>query len=168
MFSNIICIGDSYTNEIEHYKNADIDFEKLGYEFKSYPQLLGEHYGCEWETFGRPGMPMPYTLQILIDKIDYIQSLENPLVIYQFGFFDNLILSMSSGKYFEWKDIVLEEDGFGPPSGNNSNILKGSMHTNISINHNFFENMKMDKLEAVGMLSFLEKFGALSNYHLIE
>ena len=32
-------------------------------------------------------MPMIWTLQTLIDKIPYILSLENPLVIYQYGFF---------------------------------------------------------------------------------
>lgn len=166
MFNKVICIGDSYTNEHRHYENNNIDFKQLGYEFKSYPQLLGEHYGCDWETFGRPGMPMPYSLQILIDKIDYIQSFDNPLVIYQFGFFDNLILSTSGGDYVEWKDIAAET--MGAPSNNNSEVLPNSRHQVINHNLNFFENIQMSKLEAVGMMTFLEKFGDLTNYHLIE
>ena len=166
MFNKVICIGDSYTNEHRHYENNNIDFKQLGYEFKSYPQLLGEHYGCDWETFGRPGMPMPYSLQILIDKIDYIQSFDNPLVIYQFGFFDNLILSTSGGDYVEWKDIAAET--MGAPSHNNSEVLPKSRYQVINHNQNFFEDIQMSKLEAVGMMTFLEKFGDLTNYHLIE
>ena len=63
MFSNVICIGDSYTNEHECYEAMGYDkkFIELDYEFKSYPQILGEYYDCKWETFGKPGMPMPYS-----------------------------------------------------------------------------------------------------------
>tara|TARA_B100001564_G_scaffold173970_2_gene146436 strand:- start:780 stop:1589 length:810 start_codon:yes stop_codon:yes gene_type:complete len=167
LYSEVICIGDSYTNEHTHYQNVGIDkeFINLNYEFKSYPQLLGEKYNCKWETFGAPGMPMPYSLQILIDKIDYIQSLENPLVIYQFGFFDNLTMSLTTGNYTEWKDLVLE--GMGGPSQNNSKILEGSGHCNVNPNTQF-ELYTMNKLERVGMVTFLEKFGSLTNFHLIE
>lgn len=105
MYSNVICIGDSYTNEIEQLRPYQSEFEKANYEFKSYPQLLGEHYNCKWETFGEPGMPMVFTLQTLIDKIPYILSLKNPLVIYQFGFFTNLILHMEDGNWVNWKSI---------------------------------------------------------------
>ena len=166
MFNKVICIGDSYTNEHKHYQNVGIDkeFINLNYEFKSYPRILGEHYDCEWETFGKPGMPMPYSLQILIDKIDYIQKLENPLVIYQFGFFDNVILSEVEGKYFDWKDISGTEYA---PSNNHANLLNDfNFHTlNSSSDMDFFS---MSKLERVGMLTFLEKFGAKCNFHLIE
>ena len=157
MFSNVVCIGDSYTNEHEQYRDNGIDFSKLNYEFKSYPQILGEKFDCKWETFGKPGMPMPYSLQILIDRIDYIQKLENPLVIYQFGFFDNVILSKNIGNYTDWKNL----------SQNHAGLLHQSTFHVIN-KHSTIDFTNMSKLEKVGMLTFLEKFGALSNFHLIE
>lgn len=157
MFSNVVCIGDSYTNEHEQYRAAGVNFDDLDYEFKSYPQVLGEYYDCKWETFGKPGMPMPYTLQTLIDRIDYIQKMENPLVIYQFGFFDNVILGQDIGNYTDWKSL----------SNNHTDILQ---HTNFSVinKHTDFNPSKMSKLEKVGMMAFLEKYGALTNFHYIE
>ena len=125
MFSNVICIGDSYTNEHECYEAMGYDkkFIELDYEFKSYPQILGEYYDCKWETFGKPGMPMPYSLQILIDKIDYIQELENPLVIYQFGFFDNVIMSEVVGKYTDWKEINEDSTTYNFQKSNNLSLI---------------------------------------------
>jgi hypothetical protein len=170
MFSNVICIGDSYTNEHECYEAMGYDkkFIELDYEFKSYPQILGEYYDCKWETFGKPGMPMPYSLQILIDKIDYIQELENPLVIYQFGFFDNVIMSEVVGKYTDWKEINEDSTTYNfQKSNNHANLLKE--HTFHTLNkHSKVDFFDMDKMEKLGMVTFLEKFGAKCNFHLIE
>ena len=65
MYSNVICIGDSYTNEIETFKPYQSEFKKAGYEFKSYPQLLGEYYNCKG-NFGH--LCQWFTLQTLIDN----------------------------------------------------------------------------------------------------
>ena len=174
MYSHVICIGDSYTNEHQHYDWVGISeqFKTLNYEFKSYPQILGEYYGVKWETFGAPGMPMHYWLQCLIRELDYILSLENPLVIYQFGFFDNVVMSTTGG-YFSWKDVVdgtnneVINNALGGSSENNSKVLEESRHT--VWNRNFqIDNVEMSDMDKLTLVSFCEKFGRFANYHLIE
>ena len=155
MFSNVVCIGDSYTNEDEMYKSmgADKIFKEKGYEFKSYPQLLGEYYNCKWETFGEPGMPMVFTLQTLIDKIPYILSLKNPLVIYQFGFFTNLILHIEDGDWINWKSMadyysIQSQTKYGVVSAGQDNI-----------------GNKKDELL---LLDYTNRFGEQTNYWIIQ
>ena len=157
MYSNIICIGDSYTNEIETFKPYQSEFKKAGYEFKSYPQLLGEYYNCKWETFGEPGMPMVFTLQTLIDKIPYILSLENPLVIYQFGFFSNMILHVEDNKWLNWKSLLSE------------NFLKQQFQSYskfgvISGHGRDIPNIKDKAL----LVDYTQKFGEQTNYFIIQ
>lgn len=157
MYSNVICIGDSYTNEIETFIPYQSEFEKAGYEFKSYPQLLGEYYNCKWETFGEPGMPMVFTLQTLIDKIPYILSLENPLVIYQFGFFSNMILHIEDDKWVNWKSLLSE------------NFLKQQFQSDskygvISGHGTELPNLK----DKVLLADYTKKFGEQTNYFIIQ
>ena len=106
-YSNIICVGDSMTNERQHYAEIgalDI-FKEHNYEFKEYPEFLSEYYDCPYESFGEPGMTLPFTMMTLIDKVDYILSLENPLVIYQFGVFFNATLKIDDENSVLWKDF---------------------------------------------------------------
>ena len=157
MYSNVICVGDSYTNEIEELSQFDSEFKKVGYEFKSYPQLLGEHYNCKWETFGQSGMPMVFTLQTLIDKIPYILSLENPLVIYQFGFFSNMILHIEDDKWVNWKSLLSE------------NFLKQQFQSQskygvITTHGSELPNLK----DKVLLADYTKKFGEQTNYFIIQ
>ena len=163
MYSNVICIGDSYTNEIECYRNQNHlkTFEEVGYEFKSYPQLLGEHYNCKWETFGEPGMPMVFTLQTLIDKIPYILSLDNPLVIYQFGFFTNLILHVEADKWMNWKSLTGTDVS--------ENFLKQQFQTQTQFGVVTANNEHIGtKEDEILLLDYTNKFGENTNYFIIQ
>ena len=158
-YSNVICVGDSYTNELDFYKSEGHweTFKEAGYEYKSYPQMLGEYYNCKWETFGEPGMPMIWTLQTLIDKIPYILSLENPLVIYQYGFFTNLILHVEEENWVNWKSLVSE------------NLPKQQFQTTtkfgvISRNGEGMTDIE-DKLL---LLDYTKRFGEQTNYWIIQ
>lgn len=158
MYSNVICIGDSYTNEWKCYEEQNHlkTFKEVGYEFKSYPQLLGEHYNCKWETFGEPGMPMVWTLQTLIDKIPYILSLENPLVIYQFGFFSNLILHVEEEKWVNWKSLLSENKG------------KQQFQTKTKFGVISADEKDMPDMEdKVLLLDYTKRFGEQTNYWVI-
>ena len=158
MYSNVICIGDSYTNEVQQLSQFNSEFKKVGYEFKSYPQLLGEHYNCKWETFGEPGIPMVFTLQMLIDKIPYILSLENPLVIYQFGFFTNMILHIEDDKWVNWKSSI-------------SSDKSASQHFQTETKYGVvcksgvgLSNLKDKTL----LIDYTKKFGEQTNYFIIQ
>jgi hypothetical protein len=153
-YSNIICFGDSYTNEELVYKNIgylDI-FKERGYDFKSYPKVLSEYYNAPYETFGAGGMPIHFVISELIKKMDYILSLENPLVIFQFGFFCNAILKYDSDTELIWKDLIpskIGEEAFLP-------INKQEVVSNM-----FLE----DKLSIV---NWFEKFEDKRNYYYID
>ena len=155
MYSNVVCIGDSYTNEEEMYKSTGADkiFKEKGYEFKSYPQLLGEYYNCKWETFGEPGMPMVFTLQTLIDKIPYILSLKNPLVIYQFGFFTNLILHIKDEDWVNWKSI---DDYYSIQSKTKYGVISAGK-----------DNVGSRKDELL-LLDYTKRFGEQTNYWIVQ
>lgn len=157
MYSNVICVGDSYTNELEHYASMGItdEFDRLGYTYKSYPQLLGEHYGCKVENFGQPGMPMVFTIQTLIDKIDYILSLENPLIIYQFGFFSNLIVHIEKNNYVNWKSLASE---------NHTGNMTDTKYGVVSAHGNDLPNVKDNML----LLDFTQRFGEQTNWAIIQ
>lgn len=88
-YSNVICIGDEFTNEIDEYKTLNLwrFFDNHQYTFKSYPQLLGEKLDCEWESYGKSELTHTQSFSQLISKLDYILSFDNPLVIFQFGNF---------------------------------------------------------------------------------
>lgn len=92
-YSNIICIGDEFTDEINQYKKLNIFnfFKEKEYEFKSYPQLLGEQLNCPWEIFAKNDITTTESISQLTNNLDYIFSLNNPLVIFQFGDFFNPI-----------------------------------------------------------------------------
>jgi len=153
-YSNIICFGDSYTNEESVYKNIgylDI-FKERGYEFKSYPKVLSEYYNAPYETFGAGGMPIHFVISELIKKMDYILSLENPLVLFQFGFFCNAILKYDSDTELIWKDLIPSKIGneiFLP-------VNKQEIVSNMSLE---------DKLS---ILNWFEKFEDKRNYYYIE
>lgn len=102
-YSHVICIGDEFTDEVTYYKKMNLWnlFQENNYEFKSYPQLLGEKLNCEWEVFGDYNKSHTYYFSMLINKLEYILSLENPLVIFQFGNFY---------KYSLNKDIVKKDN----------------------------------------------------------
>ena len=85
-YSNIICFGDSYTNEESVYKNIgylDI-FKERGYEFKSYPKVLSEYYNAPYETFGAGGMPIHFVISELIKKMDYIIKKKDYIILPKF------------------------------------------------------------------------------------
>jgi hypothetical protein len=153
-YSNIICFGDSYTNEESVYKNIgylDI-FKEREYDFKSYPKVLSEYYNAPYETFGAGGMPIHFVISELIKKMDYILSLENPLVLFQFGFFCNAILKYDSDTELMWKDLIpskIGEEAFLP-------ISKQEVVSNISLE---------DKLSIV---NWFEKFEDKRNYYYID
>jgi len=151
-YSNVICIGDSFTNEWDCYRREGLleKFDELNYEFKSYPQLLGEHYGCKWETFGKPGMTMPFTIMTLIDKIDYILSLDNPLVIFQFGFFQNSTLKVDKNIEFIWKD-------FG-----------GTYDDDAVLNDKDEFIDGLDSLDKLAITTWYEKYEEFRNYWYID
>jgi hypothetical protein len=153
-YSNIICFGDSYTNEETVYESLgylDI-FKERGYEFKSYPKVLSEYYNAPYETFGAGGMPIHFVIGELIKKMDYILSLENPLVIFQFGFFCNAILKYDNDTELMWKDLA-------PTNiGDNSFIAVNKRDVINSLN---FE----DKLSIV---NWFEKFEDKRNYYYID
>lgn len=111
-YSNIICIGDSFTNEKQCYIDNGIlsILNDRKYEFKSYPQVLSEIYNCPYELRGAPGRTMNFTINDLIDSIDYILSLENPLIIYQFGYFFNSTLRLDEDTHLIWKDFLFEKN----------------------------------------------------------
>ena len=155
MYSDVICIGDSYTNEIEFYKQHGFweKFDEAGYEFKSYPQLLGEHFNCRWETFGKPGLGMVDSFNKLLEIIPYILSKQKPLVIYQFGFFTNLQIRVNDTK-LSWKD--LEEWGMCKVGTADASISMGTK----------FEGM--DNIDKLALTTFTDKFGESVNYHFIE
>ena len=51
MYSDVIfAIGDSYTNEIEFYKQHGFWESLMEVTNLNHPQLLGEHFNCRWET----------------------------------------------------------------------------------------------------------------------
>lgn len=111
-YSHIICIGDSFTNEKQCYQdNGVLDIlNSKNYEFKSYPEILSEIYECPYELRGAPGRTMNFTINDLIDSIDYILTLENPLIIYQFGYFFNSTLRLDEGVHLIWKDFLFEKN----------------------------------------------------------
>lgn len=153
-YSNIICFGDSYTNEESVYNNIgylDI-FKERGYEFKSYPKVLSEHYNAPYETFGAGGMPIHFVISELIKKMDYILSLENPLVLFQFGFFFNAILKYDSDTELIWKDMI-------PSSIGNEIFLPVNKHEVIS-------NMSLE--DKLSIVNWFEKFEDKRNYYYIE
>lgn len=88
-YSNVICIGDEFTNEIDEYKTLNLwrFFDNHQYTLKSYPQLLGEKLDCKWESYGKSELTHTQSFSQLISKLDYILSFDNPLVIFQFGNF---------------------------------------------------------------------------------
>jgi len=141
-YSNVVCFGDSFTNEIQCYEENGVMqlLNERQYEFKSYPQLLGEHYNCPWETYGKPGLTLPFVVMELIDKIDYILSLENPLVIFQFGFFFNATLKRGDGTIF-WKDLGGSTNNDGVVNSNDELIDSLSEMDRLSILH-WFENFE--------------------------
>ena len=153
-YSNIICFGDSYTNEESVYEGLgyfDI-FKERGYEFKSYPKVLSEHYNAPYETFGAGGMPIHFVIGELIKKMDYILSLENPLVIFQFGFFCNAILKYDNDTELIWKDLVPSKIG---------------EETFLAINkRDVVSNMSLE--DKLSILNWFEKFEDKRNYYYIN
>ena len=153
-YSNIICFGDSYTNEEKVYESLgylDI-FKERGYEFKSYPKVLSEYYQAPYETFGAPGMPIHFVIGELIKKMDYILSLENPLVIFQFGFFCNAILKYDSDTELIWKDLIPSKIG---------------EETFLAINkRDVVSNMSLE--DKLSILNWFEKFEDKRNYYYIN
>lgn len=189
-YSNVICIGDSFTNEWECYRREGLleKFDEMGYEFKSYPQILGEKYNCEWETFGQPGMTLPFTIMTLIDKIDYILSLENPLVIFQFGFFQNSTLKVDDNIEFIWKDFggTYEDDAVINAQDKNNFIDGLDISDKLAITtwyekYEEFRNYwyidefttiarminRMKKIDMFGMFLSVPKFNLPKNEHLL-
>ena len=152
-YSHIICIGDSITNERDHYSKLGIldIFDQRGYDFKSYPEFLGDHYKCPVETFGKPGMTMPFTMMELLDKVDYILSLENPLIIYQFGIFFNATLKVDNASDILWKDLN--------NAHNNSGVV-------IDGSESFSDKMDID--EKMAIATWFSKYEEFRNYWYIE
>lgn len=152
-YSNIVLVGDSMTNERQHYKDAGIldIFKERNYEFKEYGEFLSEHYGCPYETFGEPGMTLPFTMMTLIDKVDYILSLENPLIIYQFGVFFNATLKIDDENSVLWKDF------------NDAYTGKEMILDQTS---SFSDSMDID--EKLAVVNWFSKYEEYRNYWYIE
>jgi len=157
-YSHIICIGDSMTNEREHYEYDGI-LDKLndrGYVFKSYPQVLGEFFDCPYETFGKPGMTMTFTMMELIKNIDYILSLPNPLVIYQFGVFFNSTIKVDDSHSISWKELGLHE-------------VKGDAVVIDAMNpeqNKFIQSLS--SIDKLSMMTWYEKFEEFRNYWYVD
>lgn len=154
-YSHIICIGDSFTNEKEHYRRVGLldTFKELDYEFKSYPELLADHYNCDYTLFGEPGKTITFTIQELIKNINWILTLENPLVLYQFGYFMNADLKFEGEVEHTWKDFIDE---------------RKKPANNISVNQ---KNELVDTLSTLDKLSitnWFEKFEEYRNYYFID
>jgi hypothetical protein len=158
-YSHVICIGDSMTNEIEHYKHEGIldKLKERGYEFKSYPQILGEKFNCPFETFGKPGMTMPFTMMKLIENIDYILSLPNPLVIYQFGVFFNSTLKVDDNLDVSWKDFGLHGTNPG------HDVVIDAVHPD---QNKYIQSLS--PTDRLSMITWYEKFEEFRNYWYIE
>ena len=91
---------------------------------------------------------MPGINRYTVDKIPYILSLENPLVIYQFGFFSNMILHVDDNKWVNWKSLLSE------------NFLKQQFQSYskfgvVSAHGNELPNIKDKAL----LLDYTQKFG---------
>ena len=101
-------------------------------------------------------MPMVWTLQTLIDKIPYILSLKNPLVIYQFGFFSNLILHVEKEKWVNWKSLLSENSGKQPfQTKTQFGVISG-------------DGTDMPDMEdKVLLLDYTKRFGEQNNYWVI-
>jgi len=154
-YSHVICIGDSFTNEREHYNDVGlIDvFKKINYEYKSYPEIISEHYSAECITIGKPGRTMTYTIQDLIKNINYILTLDNPLVIYQFGYFMNAQIKLSEDFDIMWKDVA---------------NMKSLNHAETIINKKteFIDNIS--EIDKLSIINWFEKFEEFRNYYFIE
>jgi hypothetical protein len=161
-YSHIICIGDSITNEYQHYKDVGIDkiFQDMGYHFKGYPEILSELYGCEYVMIGEPGKTMTFTIQDLIKNVKYITSLENPLVLYQFGYFMNSTIKLSNSMDFMWKDLIdTHKDKI-------KNIDNTDDYITLNKHSKFIDSIsEMDK---ISILNWFEKFEEYRNYYFIE
>jgi len=156
-YSHVVCIGDSLTRELEYYQGVGLDktFKEINYEYKSYPQILAELYDCEYLTFGGPAKTMTNTIQDFIDSINHIMTLENPLVLYQFGYFMNGTLKLSNNMDYIWKDIVDME---------HVDITDASITINKS---NEFADGVSD-LDKLSIVNWFEKFEEFRNYYFIE
>ena len=152
-YSNVICIGDSVTNERYHYEFEGIldKFKSKNYVYKSYPELLGNYYGCPYETLGEPGMTIPFTILELIKHIDYILSLENPLVIFQFGNFFNATLKVDDNLDIMWKDLYSRFDGDDIVVDESSKFIDG-----------------LDSDEKLAIITWFSKYEEFRNYWYIE
>jgi hypothetical protein len=112
-YSNVICIGDEFTDEVNQYKKLNFwdFFKEKKYEFKSYPQLLGENLNCPWEIFAKNGITTTESISQLTNNLDYIFSLNNPLIIFQFGDFFNPIFDDNSGNNVDIiKNYIISEN----------------------------------------------------------
>jgi len=158
-YSHVICIGDSITNEKEHYEYNGIlaKLEKRGYEFKSYPQVLGEYFNCPYETIGKPGMTLPLTMMKLIENIDYILSLPNPLVIYQFGVFFNATLKVDENLDIMWKDLRLH--GTNP----SHDVVIDAIHPD---QNEYIQSL--NSTDRLSMIHWFENFEEYRNYWYVE
>ena len=148
----LICCHITNSKSLNLLRNLVDRIEERGYEFKSYPKVLSEYYNAPYETFGAGGMPIHFVISELIKKMDYILSLENPLVLFQFGFFCNAILKYDSDTELIWKDLIPSKIGneiFLP-------VNKQEIVSNMSLE---------DKLS---ILNWFEKFEDKRNYYYIE
>jgi hypothetical protein len=156
-YSHIVCIGDSLTEEYQYFQAVGLDkvFKEIGYEFKSYPQILAEFYDCEYMTFGGQGKTMTHTIQDFIKSINTILKLENPLVLYQFGYFMNGTLKLSKNIDFIWKDVV---------------DMDNLDHINASINVDKDTELldNVSELDKLSIVNWFEKYEEYRNYYFIE
>jgi len=161
-YSHIVCIGDSFTNETQHYKNVELDkiFKKINYEFKSYPQILSELYECEYITLGAPGRQMTFTIQDLINNINYILTLENPLVLFQFGYFMNATIKLSDNLDFIWKELI--------DTGINTTKDLDNKNEFITVNKNSELINSMSSFDKLSIVNWFEKYEEFRNYYFIE
>lgn len=163
-YSNIICIGDSITNERDHYDATPFgdgsfldEFDKRGYVFKEYAQVLGEYYNCPYQTIGKPGLTLPFTMMELIKNIDYILSLENPLVIFQFGVFFNATLKVDDNLDIMWKDLHGSFPGYDV-------VVDGQIVDNYT--QNFVDSL--ESIDKLAMMTWFEKYEEFRNYWYID
>lgn len=160
-YSHIVCIGDSFTNETEHYRREGLldVFKEINYEFKSYPELLAEYYECDYTLFGEPGMTMTFTIQEFIKNINWFLTLENPLVLYQFGYFSNATIKLSNGIDLAWKDLY-QEDRF-----DRNNFDEKSKYI-VNKKSEFVSTMPIE--DKLAITTWFEKFEAYRNYYNID